>query len=86
MTVKDFVGGTIKAEFEDEGVVTDVSAGGRVPENATLKIYEPVLDEGYELVYVSLNGSDIKDQFKRWYLFADDERRCDACCKSQRNR
>ena len=45
-------------------VVTDVSAGGRVPENATLKIYEPVLDEGYELVYVSLNGSDIKDQFK----------------------
>ena len=64
MTVKDFVGGTIKAEFEDEGVVTDVSAGGRVPENATLKIYEPVLDEGYELVYVSLNGSDIKDQFK----------------------
>lgn len=64
LTVKDFVGGTIKAEFEDEGVVTDVSAGGRVPENATLKIYEPVLDEGYELVYVSLNGSDIKDQFK----------------------
>lgn len=64
LTVKDFVGGTIKAEFEDEGAVTDVSAGGRVPENATLKIYEPVLDEGYELVYVSLNGSDIKDQFK----------------------
>ena len=52
------------AAFDDECVVTDVSAGGRVPENATLKIYEPVLDEGYELVYVSLNGSDIKDQFK----------------------
>lgn len=64
LTVKDFVGGTIKVEFEDEGVISDVSTGGRVIAGSMLKIYEPVLDEGYELVYVSLNESDIKDQFK----------------------
>lgn len=63
LTVKDFVGGTIKAEFEDEGVVTDVSAGGRVPENATLKIYEPEINEGYELVSVMLNDEDIAGSF-----------------------
>lgn len=63
LTVKDFVGGTIKAEFEDEGVVTDVSAGGRVPENATLKIYEPEINEGYELVSVMLNDEEITGSF-----------------------
>lgn len=69
LTVKDFVGGTIKAEFEDEGVVTDVSADGNIKNGTMLMISEPVLEDGYELVSVMLNEEDITALFEEGVYF-----------------
>lgn len=69
LTVKDFVGGTIKAEFEDEGVVTDVPADGNIKNGTMLMISEPVLEDGYELVSVMLNEEDITALFEEGVYF-----------------
>lgn len=63
LTVKDFVGGTLKAEYVNGEDVVDVTSGGEIPDGSTLKIYEPEINEGYELVSVMLNDEEITDSF-----------------------
>lgn len=43
--------------------VVDVTSGGEIPDGSTLKIYEPEINEGYELVSVMLNDEEITDSF-----------------------
>lgn len=61
--VEEFSEGTLKAEYVNGEDVVDVTSGGEIPDGSTLKIYEPEINEGYELVSVMLNDEEITDSF-----------------------
>ena len=61
--VEVFSEGTLNAEYVNGEDVVDVTSGGEIPDGSTLKIYEPEINEGYELVSVMLNDEEITDSF-----------------------
>lgn len=61
--VEEFSEGTLKAEYVNGEDVVDVTSGGEIPDGSTLKIYEPEINEGYELVSVMLNDEEITGSF-----------------------